>query len=562
MKRITRLFILIMLTAGGLGCQDEAAEGAKPVDPSAEGTRPNFLLVVVDDMGFADIEPFGSEIETPTLTRLAENGVMFTSFYAAPTCSPARAMLMSGMDNHIAGIGNMAETVADNQMGLPGYEGHLREEVPTIAERLSENGYRTVMAGKWHLGMKRELSPGARGFDYALSFSFGGGSHYSDLLGPDLHRPRLLYRKNGLLNPQLEDDFYSTTSFTSEIIAGLENTAHTGKPFFAYLALTAPHWPLQLPADDANGFAGRYDRGYDILRQERLTKQRKLGLFDETQNFAPRPDGVPAWDTLDVESQRRSSRVMEIYAGMIQKVDTELDRLIAYLESKDLAKNTVVIFISDNGADSWDAGHAPPAVRDHAVTFDNRFENMGRPGSFTLFDRGWGWASGTPFRGYKGSTFEGGIRVPAIIAAPSISAPGRVSTETVSITDFVPTMMELAGIDFEATEFSGRSITSIMRNDGDPVRTSDDHLGIEIWGRRAIKVGNWKAVRMPKPLGDDQWMLFDLDADPGEQHNLASDKPEMLAQLERAWEKYSTDNNVVLPEGPFRILPPEPLPVE
>tara|TARA_B100000035_G_scaffold162679_1_gene138560 strand:+ start:1990 stop:3645 length:1656 start_codon:yes stop_codon:yes gene_type:complete len=551
-----------MLTAGGLGCQDEAAEGAKPVDPSAEGTRPNFLLVVVDDMGFADIEPFGSEIETPTLTRLAENGVMFTSFYAAPTCSPARAMLMSGMDNHIAGIGNMAETVADNQMGLPGYEGHLREEVPTIAERLSENGYRTVMAGKWHLGMKRELSPGARGFDYALSFSFGGGSHYSDLLGPDLHRPRLLYRKNGLLNPQLEDDFYSTTSFTSEVIAGLENTAHTGKPFFAYLALTAPHWPLQLPADDANGFAGRYDRGYDILRQERLTKQRKLGLFDETQNFAPRPDGVPAWDTLDVESQRRSSRVMEIYAGMIQKVDTELDRLIAYLESKDLAKNTVVIFISDNGADSWDAGHAPPAVRDHAVTFDNRFENMGRPGSFTLFDRGWGWASGTPFRGYKGSTFEGGIRVPAIIAAPSISAPGRVSTETVSITDFVPTMMELAGIDFEATEFSGRSITSIMRNDGDPVRTSDDHLGIEIWGRRAIKVGNWKAVRMPKPLGDDQWMLFDLDADPGEQHNLASDKPEMLAQLERAWEKYSTDNNVVLPEGPFRILPPEPLPVE
>lgn len=562
MKRITRLFILIMLTAGGLGCQDEAAEGAKPVDPSAEGTRPNFLLVVVDDMGFADIEPFGSEIETPTLTRLAENGVMFTSFYAAPTCSPARAMLMSGMDNHIAGIGNMAETVADNQMGLPGYEGHLREEVPTIAERLSENGYRTVMAGKWHLGMKRELSPGARGFDYALSFSFGGGSHYSDLLGPDLHRPRLLYRKNGLLNPQLEDDFYSTTSFTSEVIAGLENTAHTGKPFFAYLALTAPHWPLQLPADDANGFAGRYDRGYDILRQERLTKQLKLGLFDETQNFAPRPDGVPAWDTLDVESQRRSSRVMEIYAGMIQKVDTELDRLIAYLESKDLAKNTVVIFISDNGADSWDTGHAPPAVRDHAVTFDNRFENMGRPGSFTLFDRGWGWASGTPFRGYKGSTFEGGIRVPAIIAAPSISAPGRVSTETVSITDFVPTMMELAGIDFEATEFSGRSITSIMRNDGDPVRTSDDHLGIEIWGRRAIKVGNWKAVRMPKPLGDDQWMLFDLDADPGEQHNLASDKPEMLAQLERAWEKYSTDNNVVLPEGPFRILPPEPLPVE
>ena len=562
MKLITRLLILCMLAAGGVSCQREALEATKPAEPSAIETRPNFLLVVVDDMGFADIEPFGSEIETPTLTRLAENGVMFTSFYAAPTCSPARAMLMSGMDNHIAGIGNMAETVADNQMGLPGYEGHLREEVPTIAERLSEHGYRTVMAGKWHLGMKRELSPGARGFDHALSFSFGGGSHYSDLLGPDLHRPKLLYRKNGVLNPQLEDDFYSTTSFTSEVIAGLESTAHTGKPFFAYLAFTAPHWPLQLPSNDADAFAGRYDQGYDILWQERLTKQRELGLFDEAQSSAPRPEGVPAWDELDVESQRRSSRVMEIYAGMIQKLDTELDRLLAYLEFKHLAKDTVVIFISDNGADSWDAGHAPPAVRDHAVTFDNRYENMGRPGSFTLFDRGWGWVSSAPFRGYKGSTFEGGIRVPAIISSADISSPGRISTETVSITDFAPTIMELADIPFEESQFSGRSITRLMKNESDSVRSDGDYVGVEIWGRRAIKVGNWKAVRMPKPLSDDRWLLFDLDADPAEQNNLAEDEPETLAKLEAAWERYVAENNVVLPEGPFRILPPEPLPTD
>ena len=562
MKLITRLLILCMLAAGGVSCQREALEATKPAEPSAIETRPNFLLVVVDDMGFADIEPFGSEIETPTLTRLAENGVMFTSFYAAPTCSPARAMLMSGLDNHIAGIGNMAETVADNQMGLPGYEGHLREEVPTIAERLSEHGYRTVMAGKWHLGMKRELSPGARGFDHALSFSFGGGSHYSDLLGPDLHRPKLLYRKNGVLNPQLEDDFYSTTSFTSEVIAGLESTAHTGKPFFAYLAFTAPHWPLQLPSNDADAFAGRYDQGYDILWQERLTKQRELGLFDEAQSSAPRPEGVPAWDELDVESQRRSSRVMEIYAGMIQKLDTELDRLLAYLEFKHLAKDTVVIFISDNGADSWDAGHAPPAVRDHAVTFDNRYENMGRPGSFTLFDRGWGWVSSTPFRGYKGSTFEGGIRVPAIISSADISSPGRISTETVSITDFAPTIMELADIPFEESQFSGRSITRLMKNESDSVRSDGDYVGVEIWGRRAIKVGNWKAVRMPKPLSDDRWLLFDLDADPAEQNNLAEDEPETLAKLEAAWERYVAENNVVLPEGPFRILPPEPLPTD
>jgi arylsulfatase A-like enzyme len=531
-------------------------------DALSSPVRPNILLVVVDDMGFSDIEPFGSEIATPTLTRLAESGVVFTNFYAAPTCSPARAMLMSGMDNHIAGIGNMAETVADNQMGIPGYEGHLRLEVPTIAERLAEHGYRTVMAGKWHLGLKRELSPGARGFDQAFSFSFGGGSHYSDLLGPDIHRPRLLYRKNGKLNPDLEDDFYSSTSFTSEVIEGLEATAHTGKPFFAYLALTAPHWPLQLPKNHVNELAGLYDQGYDVLREARLAKQRKLGLFDGDDSVAPRPQGIPAWDELDEDSRRRSARVMEIYGGMIQLMDKELERLLAYLEDEGMAKNTVVIFISDNGADSWDAGHAPPAVRDHAATFDNSLENMGKPGSFTLFDRGWAWVSGTPFRGYKGSTFEGGIRVPAIISSATITEPGRLSQQTVSITDFAPTIMDLAGIDFDADEFTGRSITPLMRDEADAVRSGDDYLGVEIWGRRAIKVANWKAVRMPKPLGDDRWMLFDLDFDPGEQNNLASTHPEMLARLQQAWARYAEENNVVLPEGPFRILPPEPLPTE
>lgn len=558
--RLLRNFLLLSFAVGVLvSCAKEAEQAAQTTQGESP---PNILLVVVDDMGFSDIEPFGGEIQTPTLNSLAQNGVVLTNFYAAPTCSPARAMLLSGMDNHIAGIGNMAETVAENQMGLPGYEGHLREEVPTIAERLSQHGYRTVMAGKWHLGMKRELSPGARGFDHALSFSFGGGSHFSDLMGPDLHRPRLLYRKNGVLNPDLAEDFYSTTSFTSEVIEGLNRTAHTGKPFFAYLALTAPHWPLQLPAEYAERFAGRYDEGYDVIRQQRVAKQRELGLFSDEHSVAPRPLNVPAWDDLDEEKQRRTARVMEIYAGMIQLVDSELARLLRYLESEDLAKDTVVIFISDNGADSWDADHAPPAVIDHAVKFDNSLENMGKPGSFTLFDRGWAWASGTPFRGYKGSTFEGGIRVPAIISSADIKAPGRISHETVSITDFAPTIMELAGVDIDEGEFTGRSIMSLFSGNGTSVRSGEDYLGVEIWGRRAIRLDNWKAVRMPAPLGNDQWMLFDLERDPGEQRDLATVEPDVLATLELAWKNYARDNNVVLPEGAFRILEPEPLPTE
>lgn len=536
--------------------------GSEIPDPESGPTPPNVLLVVVDDMGFSDIEPFGGEIETPNLSRLASRGLVLTNFHAAPTCSPARAMLMSGMDNHVAGLGNMAETVADNQMGLPGYEGHLRRQVPTIAERLSQNGYRTIMAGKWHLGMKRELSPKARGFDHALSFSFGGGSHFGDLIGPDLHRPRMLYRKNGVLNPKIPKDFYSTVGFTSELIEGLEETADTGKPFFAYLALTAPHWPLQLPEEHIGDFAGRYDQGYDVLRSERLKRQRELGFFDESAAFAPRPPGVPAWDDLDEEGKQRSARVMEIYAGMIGLMDLELGRLLRYLETEDLAKDTTVIFISDNGPDSWDTSHAPKAVRDHAAKFDNSLKNMGKPGSFTLFDRGWAWVSATPFRGYKGSTFEGGIRVPAILSSADIAGPGRVSTQLVTIADLAPTIMDLAGIPIDENGFTGTSIAPLLHDASALVRSDEDHMGVEIWGRRSITRGKWKAVRLPPPLGQDQWMLFDLDNDPGEQTDLATDRPDVLTMLESAWEQYAEVNNVVLPEGPFRILPAEPLPTE
>ncbi len=560
-----RFLMLILVVAVAASCSVETQRGdQKPAanqDISVD-RRPNILLVVADDMGFSDIEPFGAEIETPTISRLAKSGVAFTNFYAAPTCSPSRAMLMTGMDNHIAGIGNMAETVADNQLGLPGYEGHLRREVPTIAERLSEQGYRTVMAGKWHLGMERDLSPGARGFDHAFSFGFGGGSHYSDRVGPDAHRPRLLYRKNGELNPELEDDFYSSTNFVSELIEGLEVTASTDKPFFAYLAFSAPHWPLQLPKNHVNQLAGFYDQGYDELRAARLSRQRALGLIETDASVAPRPNGVPPWDQLDDDAQRRSARVMEIYAGMIQVMDQEIARVLAYLEDKALAENTVIIFISDNGPDSWDTEHAPPPVRDHAATFDNALENMGKPGSFTLFDRGWGWVSGTPFRGYKGSTFEGGIRVPAIISSAHIENPGRFSRETISITDFAPTIMELAGISARAGEFTGRSIAAVMSDKTDSTSDDDQYLGVEIWGHRAIKVDDWKAVRVPKPPGDDQWMLFDLVADPGEQNDLANALPEQLEVLKQAWERYVEANNVVLPEGPFRIRPAEPLPTD
>lgn len=243
MWRILSLVVLLSACS-----QDEDPSTA----PSAENaqdiqSRPNILLVVADDLGYSDIGAFGSEILTPNLDELAAGGMSLTNFYSGPTCSVTRSMLMTGMDSHIAGLGNMAETVADNQMGQPGYEGHLSARVDTVAEILKSAGYHTYMAGKWHLGMHPDRSPRSRGFEQSFAMLYGAGSHFSDMAGGDAHRHPVLYRDNGLLIDELSDDFYSTTFYTDRIIEQIDSNVDDGRPFFAYLAYTAPHWPLQAP---------------------------------------------------------------------------------------------------------------------------------------------------------------------------------------------------------------------------------------------------------------------------------------------------------------------------
>ncbi|MDB2534268.1 arylsulfatase [Porticoccaceae bacterium] len=556
MWRILSLVVLLSACS-----QDEDPSTA----PSAENaqdiqSRPNILLVVADDLGYSDIGAFGSEILTPNLDELAAGGMSLTNFYSGPTCSVTRSMLMTGMDSHIAGLGNMAETVADNQMGQPGYEGHLSARVDTVAEILKSAGYHTYMAGKWHLGMHPDRSPRSRGFEQSFAMLYGAGSHFSDMAGGDAHRHPVLYRDNGLLIDELSDDFYSTTFYTDRIIEQIDSNVDDGRPFFAYLAYTAPHWPLQAPDSIIDKYRGAYDRGYDSVRQGRFAAQQKLGLFDSSIQAPQRPGYVKPWVDLSDQERTYHARNMEIYAAMVDYMDTGIGRVIDYLDKRDQLDNTIIVFISDNGAEHWDHSSAPPPIGEFAANFDNSAENSGREGSFVLYGSEWAHVSNTPFSRYKGTTYEGGIRSPAVISWPDKIASGQVSRAITHSSDWLPTFAELAGAGTQ--NVSGKSLVGLLTGSVEQVRDSNETVGMEIWGKRGIIANGYKLVSSGKPNELVDWELYNLQADPGEQIDLAQRQPEVFNSMLKHWNDYVANNNVILPEGPFTVRPVGEKPVE
>ena len=552
--RIVLLFLL--LSACG-----QSAEGPVTADISTDTARqPNILLIVADDLGFSDIGVYGGEISTPNLDSLAANGALLKNFYAAPTCSVSRSMLMTGTDNHLVGLGNMAETIADNQLGIPGYEGYLNKRVDTIAEVLKDSGYHTYMAGKWHLGMQLEQSPSRRGFEQTFALLYGGSSHF-DITGPDRYRDPALFRENGKLVSALPEDFYSTEFFTDTAIAQIDSNIGDGKPFFAYLAYTAPHWPLHAPDEYLDKYRGEYEDGYDVVRDRRFERQKKLGLFPVSTPGPRRPAYLKPWNELSADDQRLHARNMEIYAAMVDYMDMSIGRIVDYLDSQGQLENTMIVFISDNGADHWDYDRGPPAVGEFAATFQNSIENRGRKGSFVLYGPQWAHVSNTPFSRYKGSSYEGALRSPAIVHWPAGIEAGESSVALTSIVDWYSTFVDLSGA--EAQKTSGHSLVPLLTGTADMVRGAEETIGVEAWGKRGIIGARYKLVSSPTiPHGHADWELYDLVNDPSEQTNLASENPEQTSRMQRQWDDYQTEFNVILPEGPFKVRPVGDKPTE
>lgn len=531
----------------------------------ARTSRPNVLLIVADDLGYSDLGSFGGEIKTPNLDALAARGMRGMDFHVAPSCSPTRSMLLTGTDNHIAGIGNMGEWMGPTQRGRPGYEGYLNHRVVTVATLLRDAGYHTYMAGKWHLGEKRDQWPAARGFERDLTLLQGAGSHWSDMLGLLQSEPKVTYTRNGELLAQLPEDYYSSKDLTDFLIQSIDENDQDGRPIFAYLAYQAPHGPLAVPDEWRDKYKGRYDEGYDAIREERLARQKQLGIIAPDVVSFPRLSTIPAWNTLTDEQRRQAARKMELYAAMIEYMDDQVGRLIGHLKKSGRYDDTLIVFLSDNGAAGEDMAElmaklAPTAKDWFARTFDNRLENWGRRGSSVEYGPSWAQVSSVPLRLFKGVVAEGGIRTPLIVSGPGVKHEGSINGSLLHVMDIAPTVLESAGVEHpsrrggsELPPLQGRSMWPLLAGREREIRTDTDWLGWELFGNRAIRRGDWKLLYLLKAAGGTgDWELFNLREDPAELHDLSAKHPGTRKALLALWEEYVTRNGVVLSDaGPY-----------
>jgi arylsulfatase len=402
------------------------------------------------------------------------------------------------------------------------------------------------MAGKWHMGEEPEHYPAARGFMRDLTLIPGGGSHMDDMWGAKGERQ--LYTFNGKPIVALRPGFHSSEDYTAAIINNIEENRADGKPFFAYLALQAPHDPFQLPAEWRDRYKGRYDQGYEETRAARIARMKALGILGADATVFPRLPTVPAWNDLPPEEKRKSARRMELFAAMVENMDTNIGKLIGYLKTSGLYDNTVIIFLSDNGPEG-------NIMQIGAPWDSSNIEDWGKKGTFVQYGPAWAQVGAGPLRMYKGFLSEGGIRTPLIISGKGVEASGRISDAVTHIKDIPATILEAAGVDhpdeFEGKKVAalqGKSLAPVLGNQSESVRGPDDWTGWELFGNRAIRQGDWKLLWLCKPFGPAQWQLFNLKNDPGETKDVSGEHKDIRDTMVQHWETYVKDNNVILPD--------------
>jgi len=539
-----------------------AALAVPAMAPAADAPRrPNIVVILGDDLGFADIGAFGSEIRTPNIDALANNGVRFTNFYTHASCSPTRSLLLSGVDTHRNGLGNMDEWTAPNQRGLPGYEGYLNNRVVTLPQLLRNAGYHTYMVGKWHLGKAPDQIPAARGFERDFSLLDGAGSYW-DMTNFTAASPQSVFTEDGRYLTRLPKDYYATKTYTDKLIGYIDAHRGDGKPFFAYVAHQAPHDPYHLPREWRNRHVGAYDQGWDAVRQARLKRQTELGIMPAGTQLAERMWFVPDPTLLAPAARAVLGKKMELYAGMVENLDSHIGRLVDHLKKIGEYENTIFVVFGDNGAEGTDlfamvAG--TPGSRDYlfaAINWSQTHPNAwGDPGSYVAYGPMWAQVSMTPFSQYKGWLAEGGIRNALIVSGPAVKRPkGSLNHGLTHVADLVPTLLEIAGASYpkahegrEMPPLMGKSWGRVLAGQADSPRTEQDYLAWELFGNRAVRQGEWKLRWQYKPLGKGAWELFDLKADPAERNDLAAQRPDKVKALVALWDSYVRANNVVLP---------------
>ncbi len=533
--------------------------------PPPTREQPNILLIVADDLGYSDLGAYGSEIPTPRLDALAQEGLKAQAFYVAPRGGPTRAMMITGVDNHVAGFGGKRRRLDPTEEVRPGYEGILSPNVVTVASLLGAAGYHTVISGKLELGSVPGTLPQERGFERSFALLDGAASHWSDMTGAVPGFERATYLRNGEPVPSLPEDHFSSRAFTDFVIETIDEWRHDGRPFFAVLAFQAPHGPLAAPDDWRDRFAGDYDEGFDKVRDLRLLRMKRLGLVHPEVDPYPGLPTIPAWKDLDDEQRKDRARRMELYAAMVANLDFHVGRLFDYLKEIGEYQDTLVVFLSDNGPEPGDRGPNGMDSRNREW-FRKQFpetgiESWGRPGAFVEYGAGWAQVSSVPFRLFKGTQAEGGIRSPLIVAGPGVLPSRlpwrtRISTAPLHVMDLAPTFLELAGVEHPRI-WKGRSVAplqgkSLVPHFAKPVLERagpHEQLAFAFAEGRALRRRRWKITWMPPPFGTDTWRLYRIDLDPSELYDKAKKKPAKVAELEALGLEYAKRNGVRIPRG-------------
>lgn len=476
--------------------------GSVRVTLNAADDKPNVVLIMVDDMGWSDLGCYGGEIQTPHLDALANNGLRFSQFYNTAKCSQTRATLLSGLYHNEVGIGAL-------------------KNCWTLAEAVKTAGYSTIMTGKWHLNKE----PTDRGF----------ARYFGHLSGAtDFFAGNNSFRLNGKPFKVTAKNFYTTDANTDYAIKFIDEARDSGKPFFCYIAHNAPHYPLQAPKKDVEKYLGKYTMGWDKLRKQRFARQKKLGLLKDGWKLSPRPKDVPAWNTLSEDRRKKEDLRMATYAAMIDKVDQNVGRLVAHLKKHKVFDNTLILFLSDNGACPFDRNHHINKMPWEA-------------GSHWTYDKGWAHACNTPFREYKRNQHEGGISTPMIAHWPNgLKIQSGLITHHVShLVDVMPTLLDLTNTEYPKTfngqelkPLRGQSLLPIVKG----VKASErntlyfDFAGVH----HAIRLGNWKLVRK----NSGPWELYDMEADRSELNNLKQSEPERATQMQKDWLNWAKEAGV------------------
>lgn len=537
-------------TLAVVGCSAAYAGSAVSAAPVQ---RPNIVVLVADDWGFSDLGAFGGEISTPNLDALAKRGMRFSNFHVAASCSPTRSMLLTGVDNHRNGVGNLREAMPTAHLGKPGYQGSLNHNVVTVASLLQDSGYRTYVAGKWNVGSEPYNLPNRRGFDKSIVQGDTGSDNWEPAKQYLPHLPQVYWFEDGQ-PAKMPAEFYSSEYFVDRMLGYIDADTRKQQPFFAYVGFQANHVPVQAPQSFIDKYKGRYREGWTVLRQQRLAKAIALGLVPASTRLTTMST-TGDWNALSEKDRLHMEREMEVYAAMAEAMDFHVGRLVNRLKETGQYENTVFVFLSDNGAEGSDYHEAQPWL---AFQYKQDTETLGAKGTYGIPGPGWASASASPLYTYKFWSGEGGIRTPMLISGPPVRQSNQVQHALTHVTDITPTLLELAhvpapGLSYQGAAIealTGKSLLPLLQGSAQAVRGADQPLGYELSGNAALFRGSLKLVRNMQPLGDGQWHLYDLSADPGETLDLRERMPQEFQSMKADYAHYEQANQVLpMPDG-------------